>query len=163
MRMDKLTSKFQLALADAQSFAVGRDHQFIEPAHLMSALLEQDISIAQSLLLKAGVNINQLRDGLGEVIDRIPIVEGDATGEIHLSSNLTKILNIADKLAQDRGDKYISSELFILAGYQDRGDLGRILKKSGAHKESLEKAIEDVRGGAQVDDQNAEDARQALE
>ena len=94
MRMDKLTSKFQLALADAQSFAVGRDHQFIEPAHLMSALLEQDISIAQSLLLKAGVNINQLRDGLGEVIDRIPIVEGDATGEIHLSSNLTKILNI---------------------------------------------------------------------
>ena len=163
MRMDKLTSKFQLALADAQSFAVGRDHQFIEPAHLMSALLEQDISIAQSLLLKAGVNINQLRDGLGEVIDRIPIVEGDATGEIHLSSNLTKIINIADKLAQDRGDKYISSELFILAGYQDRGDLGRILKKSGAHKESLEKAIEDVRGGAQVDDQNAEDARQALE
>jgi ATP-dependent Clp protease ATP-binding subunit ClpB len=163
MRMDKLTSKFQLALADAQSFAVGKDHQFIEPIHLMRALLEQDVSIVQSLLVKAGVNINQLRIGLREAIDRIPIVEGDAAGEVHLSNNLTKLLNMTDKLAQDRGDTYISSELFVLAGYQDRGDLGRVLKNSGAHKEALEKAIEEVRGGSQVDNQNAEDTRQALE
>jgi len=163
MRMDKLTSKFQLALADAQSLAVGRDHQFIEPAHLMAVLLEQDGGTVPSLLTKAGVNLNQLRAGLGEAMDRVPSVQGDAAGEVHLSNTLNKLLNVSDKLAQDRGDSYISSELFVLAACQDRGDLGQALQRAGAVKGAIEKAIEEVRGGAQVDDANAEDTRQSLE
>ena len=163
MRMDKLTSKFQLALADAQSLAVGRDHQFIEPVHLMTVLLEQEGGTVPSLLTKAGVNLNQLRSGLGEAVDRVPSVQGDAVGEVHISNDLNKLLNVSDKLAQERGDSYISSELFVLAACQDRGDLGRVLQSAGAVKGALEKAIEEVRGGAQVDDPNAEDTRQALE
>jgi len=163
VRMDKLTSKFQLALADAQSLAVGRDHQFIEPVHLMTVLLEQAGGSVPGLMTKAGINMNQLRSGLGEAVDRLPSVQGDAAGEVHLSSDLGKLLNVTDKLAQDRGDSYISSELFVLAACQDRGDLGRVLTSAGAVKGALEKAIEEVRGGAQVDDPNAEDTRQALE
>jgi ATP-dependent Clp protease ATP-binding subunit ClpB len=163
MRSDKLTSKFQLALADAQSLAVGREHQFVEPLHLMIALLEQDGSTVRGLLTKAGVNMDQLRSQLGEALDRQPTVSGGSPGEIHLSNDLGKLLNVTDKLAQDRGDAYISSELFVLAAFQDRGDLGRILKATGAIKGALEKAIEEVRGGAQVDDPNAEDNRQALD
>ena len=163
MRMDKLTSKFQLALADAQSLAVGRDHQFIEPAHLMAVLLEQDGGTVPGLLTKAGVNLNQLRAGLGQALDRVASVQGDAQGEVHLSNDLSKLLNVSDKLAQDRGDSYISSELFVLAACQDRGDLGQVLQKAGAVKGAIEKAIEEVRGGTQVDDPNAEDTRQSLE
>jgi ATP-dependent Clp protease ATP-binding subunit ClpB len=162
MRMDRLTSKFQLALADAQSLAVGRDHQYIEPVHLMAALLEQDGGTAQGLLTKAGVNMNQLRSRLGEAIDRLPSVEGVA-GDVHLSNDLQKLLNVTDKLAQKRGDAYISSELFILAAVEDRGDLGRLLEGAGAVKGALEKAVEEIRGGTQVDDPNAEDTRQSLE
>jgi ATP-dependent Clp protease ATP-binding subunit ClpB len=163
MRSDKLTSKFQLALADAQSLAVGREHQFVEPVHLMFAMLEQDGSTVRGLLTKAGVNMDQLRSQLGEALDRQPTVSGGAPGEIHLSNGLGKLLNVADKLAQDRGDAYISSELFVLAALQDGGVLGRVLKSTGAIKGALEKAVEDVRGGAQVDDPNAEDNRQALD
>ncbi len=163
MRMDKLTSKFQLALADGQSLAIGREHQFIEPAHLMAALLEQDGGTVPGLLTKAGVNMNQLRAGIGEALDRLPTVQGDAAGEVHLSNDLNKLLNVTDKLAQDRGDAYISSELFVLAGCRDKGDFGRVLQKAGAVKGAIEKAIEEVRGGTQVDDPNAEDNRQALE
>jgi ATP-dependent Clp protease ATP-binding subunit ClpB len=160
--MDKLTSKFQLALADAQSMAVGRDHQFIDPVHLMSALLEQDSGTARGLLDKAGVDVNQLRSQLGEALDRLPSVQGSA-GEVHVSNDLSKVLNITDKLAQARGDAYISSELFVLAALEGRGDLGRILQRCGAVKGAIEKAIDEIRGGAKVDDPNAEETRQALD
>ena len=163
MRTDRLTSKFQLAIADAQSLAVGRDHQFVEPIHLMMALLEQDASTVRGLLTKAGVNMAQLRSQLGDALDRQPTVEGGEPGEIHLSNRLSKLLNVTDKLAQDRGDAFISSELFVLAAVDDRGDLGRVLKTAGASQGALEKAVDEVRGGAQVDDPNAEDNRQALD
>ena len=163
MRTDRLTSKFQLAIADAQSLAVGRDHQFVEPIHLMMALLEQDASTVRGLLTKAGVNMAQLRSQLGDALDRQPTVEGGEPGEIHLSNRLSKLLNVTDKLAQDRGDAFISSELFVLAAIDDRGDLGRVLKAAGASQGALEKAVDEVRGGAQVDDPNAEDNRQALD
>ena len=162
MRSDKLTSKFQLALSDAQSLAVGRGHQFVEPVHLMIAMLEQDGSSVRGLMTKSGVNMDQLRSQLGEALDRMPTVSGGTPGELHISSDLSNLLNVTDKLAQDRGDAYISSELFVVAALDDRGDLGRVLKASGAVKGALEKAIEEVRGGAQVDDPNAEDNRQAL-
>ncbi len=162
MRMDKLTSKFQLALADAQSLAVGRDHQFIEPVHLMAALLDQDSGTAPGLLSKAGVNVNLLRSRLGEALDRLPAVEG-AGGELHISNDLGKLLNVTDKLAQKRGDAYISSELFILAALQSRSPLAGLLQESGAVRGAIEKAIDEVRGGATVEDPNAEDTRQALD
>ena len=126
MRMDKFTSKLQLALADAQSLAVGRNHQFIEPVHLMAALLAQDGGTARGLLHKVGANVSQLQSQLGGAIDRLPTVQGSA-GEVHLSSSLAKLFNVTDKLSQDRGDSYVSSELFMLAALQDKGDLGRIL------------------------------------
>ena len=161
--MDKLTSRLQLALADAQSMAVGRDNQFIAPAHLMAALLEQDRGSIGGLLTKAGVNMNQLRVGLGNALDRLPRVRGDAEGDVHFSNGLTKLLNIADKLAQQRGDSYISSEIFVLAACRDRGDLGRALQDAGAVAGAVGKAIDEVRGGASVDDPDAEESRQALE
>ena len=162
MRMDKLTSKFQMALAEAQSLAIGQDHQFIEPAHLMIALLDQQGGTARHLLTKAGVNVNLLRSRLGEATDALASVEGSA-GEVHISNDLSKLLNVTDKLAQDRGDQYISSELFVLAACGDRGVLGSSLKEAGADTPTIDKAIDDVRGGAQVNDPNAEDTRQALE
>ena len=162
MRMDKFTSKLQLALADAQSLAVGRNHQFIEPVHLMAALLAQDGGTARGLLHKVGANVSQLQSQLGGAIDRLPTVQGSA-GEVHLSSNLAKLFNITDKLSQDRGDSYVSSELFMLAALQDKGDLGRILQGAGVTQGEVEKAIEEVRGGTPVDEPNAEDNRQALE
>ena len=162
MRMDKLTSKFQMALSDAQSLAIGKDHQFIEPVHLMAALLDQEGGSTRHLLTKAGVNLNQLRSALGEALDRMPSVEG-GDGDVHVSNDLNKLLNKTDKLAQQRQDQYISSELFVLAALEDKGALGDALRKAGATKEAVEKAIEDVRGGQAVDDPNAEDQRQALE
>jgi ATP-dependent Clp protease ATP-binding subunit ClpB len=162
MRMDKLTTHFQQAIADAQSMAVGRDHQFIEPVHLMSALLEQQGGTVRGLLTKAGVNMNQLRSQLGDALDRLPTVEG-TPGEVHVGNELGKLLNVTDKLAQERGDSYISSELFVLAALQGKGDLARVLEKAGATKAAIAKAIDEVRGGGKVDDQNAEEKRQALE
>ena len=162
MRMDKLTSKFQMALADAQSLAVGQDHQFIEPVHLMVALLDQQGSTVRSLLTRAGANVNMLRSQLGEAIDRLPSVEGTG-GEVHLSNDLGKLLNVTDKLAQERNDQYISSELFVLAAVEDKGALGKTLAEAGVVKGALTKAIEEMRGGAQVNDPNAEETRQALE
>jgi ATP-dependent Clp protease ATP-binding subunit ClpB len=162
MRMDKLTSKFQMALADAQSLAVGQDNQYIEPAHLMVALLDQQGGTARHLLTKAGANVNSLRSRLGEVLDQLPKVEG-AGGDVHLSSDLNKLLNVTDKLAQDQGDQYIASEMFVLAACNDKGPLGKILAEAGVVRAALEKAIEEIRGGAQVNDPNAEDTRQALE
>jgi len=162
MRMDKMTSKFQLALADAQSLAVGRDHQFIEPAHLMIALLDQEGGTVRHLLAKADVNVNLFRSQLGELLDQLPQVQG-AAGEVHVSNDLGRLLNITDKLAQQRKDSYISSELFILAALEDKGRVGELLRKTGATQSLVEQAIDNLRGGQQVDDPNAEDQRQALE
>ncbi|MFS8607781.1 MAG: ATP-dependent chaperone ClpB [Gammaproteobacteria bacterium] len=163
MRMDKLTSKFQLALADAQSMAVGRDHPFIEPVHVMAALLEQEGGTVRGLLTKAGVDLNRLRSALGKALDRLPTVQGAAPGEVHISNDLAKHLNVMDKLAQQRGDAYIASELFILAALEVRSDLGRILEEAGAVKGAINRAIDEVRGGEKVDDPNAEETRQALD
>ncbi len=162
MRMDKLTTKFQLALQEAQSLAVGRDHQMIEPLHLLVALLDQEGGTVRPLLAKIGVNINQLRSQLGEALDRLPQVEG-TPGEVHISNDLGKLLNVTDKIAQQRKDAYISSELFLLACLEDKGAVGDILKKLGVTKEALEKAIEELRGGESVDDPNAEEQRGALD
>jgi ATP-dependent Clp protease ATP-binding subunit ClpB len=162
MRIDKLTSKFQMALADAQSLAVGRDHQFIEPAHVMVALLDQQGGSVRGLLTKSGVNVNLLRSQLGDAIDRLPKVEG-AGGEVHIGTELTKLFNISDKLAQKRNDQYISSELFVLAAMEEKSPLKTVMEQAGAVRGAIEKAIDDLRGGAQVNDPNAEDTRQALE
>src|SRR5215468_11998326 len=141
MRQDKLTSKFQQALAEAQSLALGRDHQFMEPAHVMLALLDQQGGSVRPLLLKAGVNVNKLRSEIGAQLDRLPKVEG-TPGEVHVSNDLNRVLNVTDKLAQQRGDQYISSELFVLAAFDDRS-LSKILKDSGDEKGTIEKAIEE--------------------
>ncbi len=162
MRMDKLTSKFQLALQDAQSLAVGRDHQFIEPVHLLIAMLDQEGGTVRHLLTQAGVNMNVLRSQLGEALDRLPTVSG-TPGEVHVSNDLGRLLNVTDKLAQQRNDQYISSELFVLAALEDKGALGELLRNAGASKGALEQAIETMRGGERVDDPNAEEQRQALE
>ncbi|NIL94521.1 MAG: ATP-dependent chaperone ClpB [Woeseiaceae bacterium] len=162
MRLDKLTSKFQIALAEAQSLAVGQDHQFVEPAHVMVALLDQQGGTVRGLLTKAGVNVNLLRSQLGDAVDRLPKVEGTG-GDVHMSNDLGKLLNLTDKLAQKRGDQYISSELFVLAAMDDRSPLKAVMEQAGAVAGAIEKAIDDLRGGQQVDDPNAEDTRQALE
>jgi ATP-dependent Clp protease ATP-binding subunit ClpB len=161
MRQDKLTSKFQQALADAQSLALGRDHQFMEPAHVLLAMLDSQGGGVRPLLLKAGVDTNKLRSELQAMLDRLPKVEG-TPGEIHVSNDLNRLLNVTDKLAQQRGDQFISSELFVLAAFDDRG-LAKALKDAHAVKGAIEKAIEDVRGGEKVNDANAEESRQALE
>jgi ATP-dependent Clp protease ATP-binding subunit ClpB len=160
--MDKMTSKLQLALADAQSLAVGRDHQFMEPVHLMLALLDQEGGSVRHLLAQADVNVDLLRSQLGEMLDRIPQVQGVA-GEVHISNELGRLLNITDKYAQQRKDSYISSELFILAALEDKGGIGELLRKAGATRSLVETAIDSLRGGQQVDDPGAEDQRQALE
>ena len=162
MRIDKLTSKFQLALADAQSIAVGKDHQFIEPAHILLAMLQQEGGSVQPLLTKVGVRANQLTDLLVTLLDKFAKVQGQA-GEVHLSKDSSRLLNVADKLSQQRGDSYISSDLFLLALVADNDAAAKALKEAGASKAGLEKAIEDVRGGENVADANAEDTLQALE
>ena len=162
MRMDKLTSKFQIAIADAQSLAVGRDHPYIEPIHLMSALLDQDGGSISHLLLQADVNVNLLRSQIGEALDTLATI-GEPTGEVQLSSDLSRLLNMTDKLAQQRKDQFISSELFILAAIEDKGALGELLRKTGANKKALEQAVENLRGGQTINDPNAEEQRQALE
>lgn len=162
MRLDKLTSKFQMALADAQSLAVGRDNQFIEPVHVMLALLDQQGGSVRGLLLKAGANVNLLRSQLGEALDRLPKVEG-AGGDVHISNDLTRLFNVTDKLAQKRDDQFISSELFVLAAMDEKSPLLSIMQQAGAVRGAIESAIDDLRGGQQVNDPNAEDTRQALD
>ncbi len=161
MRMDKLTSRFQQALADAQSLALGRDHQFLEPAHVLLAMLDSQGASVRPLLLKGGVDVNKLRSEVGAALDRLPTVAG-RPGDVHVSNELNRILNVTDKLAQQRGDQYISSELFVLAAFEDR-TLAKILKDAGAARGAIEKAIDEVRGGEKVSDPNAEESRQALE
>ncbi|HUV21912.1 MAG TPA: ATP-dependent chaperone ClpB [Gammaproteobacteria bacterium] len=162
MRMDRLTSKFQEALSDAQSLAVGRDHQFIEPVHLLVALLDQQGGSVRPLFTHAGVNINLLRSQLGEQLDKLPSVEGTA-GELHISNALGKVLNVTDKLAQERKDQFISSELFVLALIQEKGPLADALATAGANKQNVNAAVDAVRGGQSVNDAGAEDQRMALD
>jgi len=160
--MDKLTSRFQQALQDAQSLALGRDNTIIEPVHLMSALLEQSGGSTRPLLAQAGVNVPLLRERLGEALEKLPKVTGQA-GQISVGNDLSRLLNVTDKLAQQRNDAFIASELFVLAALDDNGDVGRALKAAGANKDKLEAAIAKVRGGESVQSENAEDQRQALE
>jgi ATP-dependent Clp protease ATP-binding subunit ClpB len=162
MRMDKLTSRFQQALSDAQSLAVGRDHNFIEPVHLLVALLDQQGGSTRPLLAQAGVNVATLRQRLGEALDRLPKVTGQE-GHLNVGNDLARLLNLTDKLAQQRGDSFIASELFVLAALDDKGEAGQALKAAGANKAAIEKAIESLRGGEKVADANAEESRQALE
>ena len=162
MRMDKLTSKFQMALQDAQSLAIGRDHQLVEPLHVLIAMLDQEGGTVRHLLQLAGVNINLLRSQLGEAMEHLPTVKGTA-GDLHISNDLARVLNVTDKLAQQRKDQYISSELFVMALVDDKNQAGDLLRKAGAQNSELEKAIESVRGGQKIDDPNAEEQRQALE
>jgi len=162
MRMDKLTSRFQQALADAQSLAVGRDHNMLEPVHIMAALLDQQGGSTAPLLTQAHVNVPTFRQRVFELVDRLPKVSGQE-GNIHASNELTRLLNLTDKLAQQRGDQFIASELFVLAALEDKGELGAALKAAGATRANLEAAIEKLRGGEKVQSENAEDQRQALE
>lgn len=161
MRMDKLTSKFQMALADAQSLALGNDHAVIDPVHVMKILLEQEGNSISSILAKAHVNVAKLRAELDSTIQRLPKVEGTG-GEVHVSNELNRILNLTDKLAQKRKDQYISSELFLLAAVEDNGTLGDMMRQRGATKSAIEKAIDEERGGQRIEDSNAEDQRNAL-
>lgn len=161
MRLDRMTNKFQIAISDAQSLALGRDHQFIEPIHLMMALLNQDGGSIHPLLTQAGISVSTLRSALSQELERLPQIEGTG-GDVQLSQALIRLLNLCDKLAQKRKDKYISSELFVLAALEGSDALAQCLKKSGATKELLEKTIEEVRLGKNIDDPNAEDQRQAL-
>ncbi|UIH31585.1 AAA family ATPase [Salmonella enterica] len=161
MRLDRLTNKFQLALADAQSLALGHDNQFIEPLHLMSALLNQEGGSIRPLLTSAGINAGQLRTAIDQALSRLPQVEGTG-GDVQPSSELVRVLNLCDKLAQKRGDNFISSELFVLAALESRGTLTDLLKSAGATTANITQAIEQMRGGESVNDQGAEDQRQAL-
>jgi ATP-dependent Clp protease ATP-binding subunit ClpB len=160
--MDKLTSRFQAALADAQSLAVGRDNQFLEPVHVFAALLDQQDGSVRPLLVNAGANVAKLRKELETAIDKLPQVQG-TPGDIHVSNDLARLLNVTDKLAQQRGDQFISSELFVLAAFEDRATLAKLLKDAGAQKAAVEKAISEVRGGETVSDPAAEEKRGALE
>src|SRR6187549_1370503 len=162
MRMDKLTSRFQSALSDAQSLAVGRDHQFMEPAHVLGALLDQQDGSTRPLLVKAGANVAKLRKDLDASLDKLPTVQG-TPGDVHVSQDLNRLLNVTDKLAQQRKDEYISSELFVLASFEDKNTLAKLLQDAGASKAAIEKAIEEVRGGEAVNDPQAEEKRGALE
>ena len=162
MRMDKLTTKFQMALSDAQSLAVGNDHQFVEPVHLMAALLDQQGATVRHLLARAGVNVNGLRSQLGIELDSLPRVDGTA-GDVQLSNALGRCLNLCDKLAQKRRDQFISSELFVLACLEAGGRIAELLERNGASRQSITKAIDAIRGGESVSDPDAEEHRQALQ
>ncbi|CAB9494644.1 ATP-dependent chaperone ClpB [Alteromonas macleodii] len=162
MRLDRFTSKFQLAISDAQSLALGRDHQYIEPVHLMTAMLNQQGGSVRPLLDQANINVNALRSALSQAIERLPRIEGIG-GDVQLSKDSGILLNLCDKIAQQRKDEYITSEIFVLAALQDKGRLGEILKSLNINKDAIESAIDDMRGGQKVTDPNAEDVRQALE
>ncbi|WP_387468095.1 ATP-dependent chaperone ClpB [Photorhabdus sp. RM323S] len=161
MRLDRLTNKFQLALADAQSLALGHDNQFIEPIHLMSSLLKQEGGSVRPLLTLVGIDAGRFSNQLEQALERLPQVQG-VGGDVQPSNDLIRHLNLCDKLAQKAGDNFISSELFVLAALEERGTLSDILKTVGATKEKIIKAIEQMRGGEKINDQGAEDQRQAL-
>jgi ATP-dependent Clp protease ATP-binding subunit ClpB len=161
MRLDKLTTRFQQALSDAQSLAVGNDQQFIEPQHLLLALLNQEDGSTASLLQRAGANVGGLKAALGKALERLPKVEGHG-GEVSIGRDLSNLLNITDKEAQKAGDQFIASEMFLLALTQDKGECGRLLKEAALNRKALEDAVKAVRGGENVGSQEAEGQREAL-
>jgi len=163
MRMDKMTARFQQALSGAQSLALGMDHAMLEPEHVMVALLDQEGGGMRGLLTRAGAQVAALRSQLGEKLDGLPKVSGGEAGQINLSNDLGRVLNLTDKIARKRGDAYIASELFVLAALEAKVGLSELLHKAGANRSGLEQAIESVRGGETVDDPNAEDTREALD
>ena len=162
MRQDKFTERFKQALGEAQSLALGRDHQIIEPAHVLLALIDQQGGTVKPLLIKAGGNLPKLRSDLNGALDRLPKVEG-TPGELHISNDLQRLLNVTDKLAQQKGDQFISSEWFVVAAFEDKALLSRVLKDAGFSRAALDRAIDEIRGGEKVQDANAEEGRQALE
>ncbi|MFP3516851.1 ATP-dependent chaperone ClpB [Pseudomonas sp. SIMBA_077] len=162
MRIDRLTSKLQLALSDAQSLAVGLDHPAIEPVHLMQALLEQQSGSIKPLLMQVGFDVNSLRKELTKELDQLPKIQ-NPTGDVNMSQDLARLLNQADRLAQQKGDQYITSELVLLAALDDHSKLGKLLLGQGVSKKALENAINNLRGGEAVNDPNAEESRQALD
>ena len=161
MRMDRMTSRLQMALSDAQSLALGKDHNFIEPVHLMKALLDQNGSVS-SLLKQVNVDVPAFAQRVEMLIEQLPSVEG-GDGDVHMSNSLGRLLNIADKYTQKKGDQFVSSEMVLLASLEEKGALGALLKKLSVTQEGLEHAIESVRGGDAVNDQNAEESREALD
>jgi ATP-dependent Clp protease ATP-binding subunit ClpB len=162
MRIDRFTGKLQSAMADAQSLAVGRDHNYLTPVHLVSALLNQQGGSTRPLLSQMGVDIGQFNDELDQLLAGLPVVK-DNYGDIQMSPELSRLMNVVDKYAQQRSDQFISSELVILAVAEDRTDLGKLFQKHNIQKGALERVIDQVRGGDNVNDANAEDIRQALE
>ena len=162
MNIEKFTTKFQQAIAEAQSLAIGKDNQFIEPVHLLSALLNQQDGSVAPILTASGVNVAALRNELNNELAKLPQVSGNG-GDVQLSRQLLNLLNLCDKLAQQRQDKFISSELFLLAALEEKGAVSEVLKKCGAKKEQILQAIDHIRGGQNVNEQNAEESRQALE
>ena len=162
MRMDKLTNPLQNALADAQSLAVGRDQQFIEPVHILRALLDQSGGSARPLLQKAGANMGSLSALVDKALEQLPQVSG-AAGDVHLSQDSSRLLNRADKAAQQRNDAYLSTELVLLAMTDGGSPLEKLLAEAGVARAALERAIDEVRGGQGVDSAQAEEARQALD
>ncbi|AJO80726.1 MULTISPECIES: ATP-dependent chaperone ClpB [Pseudomonas] len=162
MRIDRLTSKLQLALSDSQSLAVGLDHPAIEPAHLMQALLEQQGGSIKPLLMQVGFDVNSLRKELSKELDHLPKIQ-NPTGDVNMSQDLARLLNQADRLAQQKGDQFISSELVLLAAMDENSKLGKLLLGQGVSKKALENAINNLRGGEAVNDANVEESRQALD
>jgi ATP-dependent Clp protease ATP-binding subunit ClpB len=161
MRQDKLTTRFQEALAESQSMAIGNDQQYIEPVHLLAAMLRQDDGSARSLLQRAGVSVAPLAQAVEAAVKRLPQVQG-TEGQVQVSRELLALLNQTEKEAQKRGDSYIASELFVLALAEDKGEAGRLLREHGGNRKSIEAAIEAVRGGASVGSPEAEGQREAL-
>jgi len=162
MRIDRFTNQLQSALADAQSLALGRDNNFLEPVHLLSAMLDQQGGSVRPLLAQAGANVARLKQALNAALDRLPKVQG-TPGDIHMSNDLARVLNVADKLAQQKKDAYISSELVLLGLFEVNNAVAALLKEAGATKEKLDAAIDKVRGGEAVDNPEAEGNRQALD
>jgi ATP-dependent Clp protease ATP-binding subunit ClpB len=162
MRMDKLTSKLQQALADAQSLAVGKDHNYLEPVHLLTALLDQKGGATKPLLSQTGFDVTGLRKGLDKLLNQLPVI-ADSDGQISISPDLNKLLNLADKLAQKAGDQFLSSESVLLAAMQDKGNLGKLMNSFGVSQGALENAVKNLRGGAAVNNPEAEENRQALQ
>lgn len=161
MRIDKLTTNFQNAISDAQSLAVGQDHAFVEPLHVMKALMDQENSSVNGLLIKSGIKLDVLKSSIASALHSLPKVTG-ASYEVRVSPELNRLFNLVDKFAQQRKDKFISTELFVLAALEDKGDLGSALKKAGAIKSVIEQAISDIRGGQSVDSESVEEQRGAL-
>lgn len=162
MRIDKMTGRLQAALSESQSIALGMDHNFIEPLHLMSAMLEQEGGGAAALLRQVGVDVDKFKSNVQQQLQQLPQVHG-GDADVHMSNDLARSLNMADKYSQKSGDQYISTEWVLLAFIEDKGQTGKLLKEAGVNKVALEKAIENVRGGEAVNDSNAEESRQALD